>query len=92
MTDTPRRIQGKMEGRHLRKIAPVSAFVDEREPELRLGDVVRLNSGGPPMLVVDALPGADEIIVAYRLHKNGKLTVNEWPIGRVCVHRVRGLW
>lgn len=32
---------------------------------LRLGDVVRLNSGGPPCLVVD-LDGRGNVVVAWR--------------------------
>jgi hypothetical protein len=34
-------------------IAPVESFHDSREPPLNLGNKVRLNSGGPEMLVVE---------------------------------------
>jgi hypothetical protein len=73
----------------LNKLASASRFNDKREPPLRLGDLVRLNSGGIIMQVVDAIPGDPMIVVGFRL-KNG--SVMEWAIVREAVHRVRNLW
>jgi hypothetical protein len=40
-------------------------FLDGREPALRIGDRVRLNSDGPACLVV-GLSGRDNVIVSWR--------------------------
>jgi hypothetical protein len=39
--------------KHLSLVARASDFQDSREPPLRIGDRVQLNSGGPVSLVVD---------------------------------------
>src|SRR6476620_4328956 len=42
-------------GRNFTLLASASGFKDEREPPLRLGDIVQLNSGSPRMMVVDTV-------------------------------------
>jgi hypothetical protein len=63
------------------RIAQASDFRDERDPPLRIGDVVRLNSGGPACLVVD-LAGF-EIVVSWR----DVGATREQIFLRSCVHR-----
>jgi hypothetical protein len=65
-------------------VTPVEAFHDPREPALAIGARVRVNSGGPPMLVVE-IDGAD-VTVAYR---NDAGRAREYTIPAVCVHRIR---
>ena len=60
-------------------VESVNNFHDVREPALRVGDRVQLNSGGPPSLVVDLDP--ETVTVAW----NGAEVVFPRP----CVHRVR---
>jgi len=60
-------------------IKSVDKFHDLREPDLRIGDRVRLNSGGPISLVVDL--DAETVTVAW----NGAEAIFPRP----CVHRVR---
>jgi hypothetical protein len=48
-------------------VTPAEAFHDSREPPLSIGDRVRLNSGGPPMLVVE--------------REDNNLTVQMVPLG-----------
>lgn len=55
-------------------------FRDPREPELRIGDRVRLNSGGPTGLVVDI--ESDAVTVGWG---QGRETTLDNP----CWHRVR---
>ena len=69
----------------LKLIAPREQFQDDREPPLRLGDVVRLNSGGPACLVVD-LPYPKAAILSWD-DKNGEN--HECALPCDCVHRVR---
>lgn len=70
----------------LRRLASSDEFQDAREPDLRIGDIVTINSGGPNMLVVD-IDGLD-VTVAWR--NEGAVTENTWT--RPCLHRVRGEW
>jgi uncharacterized protein YodC (DUF2158 family) len=65
-------------------IAPAENFQNAHEPNLRIGNTVQLNSGGPAMLVVDFLD-SDRVVVAWR-NENGEAVETEFP--RVCVHRV----
>lgn len=58
--------------------------LNPNEPPLRLGNVVRLNSGGPTCMVVDF--GADTDIVVAWLDENA--AAREWTFPRTCVHRV----
>lgn len=64
--------------------------LEEREPSLRIGDVVKLNSGGPNMLVVDFSDTSPDIIVAWKCRQTKR--IKEFSINKACVHRVRNLW
>ncbi len=57
-------------------------FQDARQPSLRLGDLVQLNSGSPTMIVVDI---DDEITTAWR-NERGHAVEGSFPLA--CVHRV----
>jgi hypothetical protein len=69
----------------LKLVAYSEEFQDDREPPLRLGDVVQLNSGSPLCLIVD-LPCRNTVVISWR-ESNGR--VQEQPLPRACVHRVR---
>ncbi len=60
-------------------ISGVDNFHDPREPALRIGDRVQLNSGGPSSLVVDH--DAETVTIAWK--------GAEAVFPRSCVHRVR---
>jgi hypothetical protein len=60
-------------------VARADEFQDSREPPLRIGDRVQLNSGGPISLIVEL--DTEAVTVAW----NGAEAV--FP--RACVHRVR---
>jgi uncharacterized protein YodC (DUF2158 family) len=62
-------------------------FRDSREPPLRIGDVVRLNSGSPRWLIVD-MDAAGNVTVAWR-DEEGE--VQEHVLPEPCVHRVSPL-
>jgi uncharacterized protein YodC (DUF2158 family) len=64
-------------------VASAEGFADTREPPLRLGNLVRLNSGGPTMVVVDIQGLA--AICAWRA-RDGKTHEHSFPVA--CVHRV----
>jgi uncharacterized protein YodC (DUF2158 family) len=64
-------------------IATGESFQDRREPQLRIGDRVELNSGGPLLLVVE--DAAETLTVAWR----GQLGVSEATFPRACLHRWR---
>jgi hypothetical protein len=66
----------------LQLVAKAEQFRDSREPPLRIGDWVRLNSGGPIALVVDA---GELLTVAWR-NPNG--LVSESTLAPACYHRV----
>ena len=70
----------------LRHIAGPEEFQDAREPEVGLGDLVRLNSGGPIMLVVDV--DGDVVTTAWKC--SGLVVEHQWQ--RPCIHRVRDGW
>lgn len=78
---------GRFDGKRLRKVAQGSSFQDDREPRLRIGDIVRMNSGGPIMLVVDL--NGPRVTTAWRARSG---TVYEQKIPSICVHRVRDAW
>ena len=61
-------------------VAKAEQFQDVREPLLRVGDRVRLNSGSPPLLVVDAEERC--VTVAWSRGKS------ESVLPRSCVHRL----
>ena len=65
------------------RLAVSEKFKDQREPPLRIGDLVRLNSGGPVLLVVDF--ENDLLVLAYR-SEGGQAVETTLPIA--CVHRV----
>ena len=62
-------------------IASAESFYDPREPPLRIGDLVTLNSGGPVLLTVDA--DQKSVTVAWGRGKK------ECVFPRACVHRSR---
>ncbi len=65
--------------KRLSLVARAEDFQDGREPPLRIGDRIQLNSGGPVSLVVDL--DIETVTVAW----NGAEAVFPRP----CVHRVR---
>lgn len=82
-----KRREGKFDLRKLQLVARAENFQDEREPSFKIGDLVRMNSGGPIMLVVDFED--DQVEVAWK-RKDGVVEGYRWP--RVCIHRVRDAW
>lgn len=71
---------------NLRSVAKAADFIDAREPSLQIGDIVRLNSGGPAMMVVNV--NAHSTTVAIRDHQ---CVVFEIELPTPCVHRIRDL-
>ena len=65
------------------RISSAESFADEREPSLKLGNFVILNSGGPIMIVVD-LDGP--AVVASWCDRAGQIYEHRFPAA--CVHRV----
>jgi uncharacterized protein YodC (DUF2158 family) len=63
-------------------VASASEFHDWREPPLRIGDVVRLNSGGPACLVVDV---GERIVLSWH---DAEGATQEAVLPAACVHRV----
>lgn len=74
--------QQRYQPRHLTRVAKAEHFRDSREPPLRLGDWVCLNSGGPVALVVD--DDGNLLTIAWR-NRSGAA---ESTLPRACVHRV----
>jgi uncharacterized protein YodC (DUF2158 family) len=66
-------------------IRSADSFADQREPPLWLGNYVRLNSGGPVMMVVDHDDDCAVVVVSWR---DGGGSVCERLIPIACVHRV----
>jgi uncharacterized protein YodC (DUF2158 family) len=54
-------------------------------PPVEVGDLVRLNSGGPACLVVDA-DGDATVTISWR---DSGGDVFEWGLPRACVHRIK---
>ena len=75
--------QRRINASDLVRVHSVEFFADCREPPLSLGNFVRLNSGGPIMMVVDR----DEpfVVVAWR-DREGRTHEHCFPAP--CVHRV----
>jgi len=65
--------------KRLSLVAHAGEFHDSREPPLRIGDRVQLNSGGPVSLVVDL--DVETVTVSWN--------EAESIFPRPCVHRVR---
>lgn len=66
----------------LQLIASAESFQCAQEPLIGVGSVVRLNSGGPRMLVVDI--DADSVTASWQDHGT-----QERVFRRPCVHRCR---
>lgn len=64
-------------------VARAGEYQCVQEPLVGVGTVVRLNSGGPRMLVVDV--NGDDVTVSWRTSEG----VQETTLSRVCVHRCR---
>ena len=75
------------EPRRLRLIASRGQFIDEREPPLRIGDIVALNSGGPLSLVVD-VPNCKTVTISW-LTAPYAYAACEGTFPIECVHRIR---
>jgi len=75
--------RSSFDSRRLSLVAPGVRFQDDREPPLRIGDRVQLNSGGPVALVVD-LDG-EAITVAW----TDAAKIDESVFPRACIHRMR---
>jgi uncharacterized protein YodC (DUF2158 family) len=67
------------------RVAAAEEFCNPNEPPLRIGDIVRLNSGGPNSVVVD-FSASDGVVVSWRDTKEG---VQEETFPRACLHRTR---
>lgn len=65
-------------------VQTAETFRDSREPAMRIGDFVKLNSGGPVMMVVDR-PDERVALVAW---KDRAAQVHERSFAVPCVHRV----
>jgi uncharacterized protein YodC (DUF2158 family) len=74
---------GRINASCLTLISASESFSDGREPQLQLGNLVQLNSGGPTMIVAD-IDGTNAIC-AWRDH-DGETHEHDFPIA--CVHRV----
>jgi uncharacterized protein YodC (DUF2158 family) len=68
----------------LELVARSEEFQDDREPPLSIGNVVRLNSGGPRTLVVD-LPDEKSLTISWR---DPEGSVQEASLPRDCFHRI----
>jgi len=81
-----RRQQYLIDQLHL--VARGSTFQDSREPPLRVGDWVRLNSGGPACLVVDF--NGDEFAVSWRDRKGAGYDAlfPRLCLGRLCLSSI----
>lgn len=73
----------RIKASELRQVRTAESFLDPREPELGLGNFVRLNSGGPLMMVVDR--DGPIAVFAWRDHA-GMISEHSFPVA--CVHRV----
>lgn len=73
----------KLNASDIELVLGAESFSDPREPSLRIGQFVCLNSGGPTMMVVDH--GAAAVIVAWQ-DCDGMVYERSYPCA--CVHRV----
>lgn len=85
-SDTGGLMSGTFRADDLVVVATAESFRVPGEPELRVGDVVMLNSGGPVGLIVDT-DGSD-IVFSWRV---GDKTY-EMESSAACFHRVRTMW
>ena len=83
---TESRHRGSVSQNDITLVAKAESFRDEREPPLRVGDFVQLNSGSQTMMVVDA--DVEHIVAAWRAD-NGEAVEAAFP--RPCCHRVSRL-
>jgi uncharacterized protein YodC (DUF2158 family) len=67
----------------LKLVTHSEEFQDSREPALMIGNFVRLNSGGPRMMVVDISECG--VIASWNVQEKNR----EQAFPRVCVHRIR---
>lgn len=84
--DTGGLMTGTFRADDLVVVATAESFRVPGEPELRIGDVVMLNSGGPVGLIVDT--DGSNIVFSWRV--DGK--TYEMESSAACFHRVRELW
>lgn len=68
----------------LKLVFIAESYQDSREPPLFTGNYVRLNSGGPRLMVVDTTDNS--VTVAWR-DRDGVVHEHDFP--PVCVHRIR---
>ena len=73
--------EGIFSSTRLRLVAKSESFHDDREPPLRIGDVVRLNSGGPAAIIVDV---SSDVTISWRDDSR----THEHAFPRACVHRL----
>ena len=67
-------------------VATAESFRVPGEPDLRIGDVAMLNSGGPVGLIVDI--EGDQAVFSWRVEEQ----TYEMSSPSACFHRVRTLW
>jgi hypothetical protein len=75
--------QGRIKASDLELVQPVESFHNPREPSLGLGNFVKLNSGGPTMMMVDH-EGLTAIFAW--VDRSGAVCERQFPVA--CVHRV----
>lgn len=63
--------------------------MEETEQELRVGDLVRLKSGGPTMTIIRLGEGAERSPVCAWFSERGQYGRDQFP--RVCLDRVRAI-
>jgi hypothetical protein len=73
-----------LKSNRLQLVAAGEEFHDDREPPLSLGNVARLNSGGPAGLVV-GFPERNTLTLAWRDSAGNSHEAN---LPRPCVHRI----
>jgi uncharacterized protein YodC (DUF2158 family) len=75
--------RSRIKASDIQLIRAAESFSDPREPAFQLGDFVKLNSGGPTMIVVDK-EGAIAVL-AWR-DRSGGICERRFPFP--CIHRV----
>ena len=71
----------------IKLVAARDDFFNPHELPLKIGDFVRLNSGGPKTMIVD-LDGSGHAVVSW-FNEAGELEEASFPV--VCLHRVSPL-
>lgn len=74
----------KVSAEHLMVLATSESLQDSREPQLTIGDLVVLNSGGPVSLIVGETE--DKFTVAWQYEQ-----VYEYTAYKACFHRARNI-